>query len=117
MLFACDAQTAGRFQEGNEDGLSDSDQPVMQLRLDQRQGLSASWLRRLLGEAGYDVSQTSSSPDHPFIIGPQDGLQITATPLDSPPWIVAESSDQERQGEVDELVQRVPASGPTASQN
>lgn len=86
--------------------MSDSDQPVIQLRLDQLQGLSASWLRRLLGEAGYDVSQTSLSPHHPFIIGPQDGLHITATPLDSPPWIAAESSDQERQGEVDELVQR-----------
>jgi hypothetical protein len=86
--------------------VSDSHEPVVQLRVDQRQQLSASWLRRLLGEAGYDVSQTSLSPDHPFIIGPQDGLHITATPLDSPPWITAESSNQERQGKVDELVQR-----------
>jgi hypothetical protein len=80
--------------------------PVIQLRPQQRQALSASWLRRYLGEAGYDVSQTSLSPEHPFIIGPQDGLHVTVTPLDSPPRIAAESSDQERQGEVDRLVQR-----------
>jgi len=86
--------------------LSNPDQPVIQLRLDQLQGLSASWLRRLLGEAGYDVSQTSLSPDHPFIIGPQDGLHVTATPLDSPPWIAAESNEQERQGQICELVRR-----------
>ena len=63
-------------------------------------------MRRYLGEAGYDVSQTSLSPEHPFIIGPQDGLHITVTPLDSPPWIAAKSSDQKCQGQVDELVQR-----------
>jgi hypothetical protein len=97
--------TAGRFQ-GERGIVSDSNQPVVQLRLEQRQALSASWLRRLLGEAEYDVSQTSLSPDHPFIIGPQDGLHFTATPLDAPPWIAAEASDQEHQSRVDELVQR-----------
>ena len=80
--------------------------PSYNFTLQQRQASSASWLRRYLGEAGYDVSQTSSSPEHPFIIGPQDGLHITVTPLDSPPWIAAESSDQKCQEEVDELVQR-----------
>lgn len=80
--------------------------PVLQLGLEQRQALSASWLRRYLGEAGYDVSQTSLSPEHPFIIGPQDGQHITVTPMNSPPWIAGESSDQECQQEVDELVQR-----------
>jgi len=85
--------------------VSKSSQPVVQLRPEQRQALAASWLRRLLGEAGYDISQTSLSPDHPFIIGPQNGLHVTVTPLGFPPWITAEASDQERQGEVDELVQ------------
>lgn len=86
--------------------------PVVNLRLDQRQALSASWLRRYLGAAAFDVSSTSLSPDHPFILGPQDGLHVTVTLTDSPPWIAAECSDQQRQGEVDELVKR---SGDSAS--
>jgi hypothetical protein len=52
------------------------------------------------------------SPEHPFIIGPQDGFHVTVKPLESAPWIAAECSDQERQREVDELVRR---SGEAAS--
>jgi hypothetical protein len=77
---------------------------VVKLRLDQLQALSASWLRRLLGEAGWDASSSSLSPEHAFIVGPQDGLRVSVTPLDAAPWIAAECSDRERQGEVDELV-------------
>jgi hypothetical protein len=84
----------------------DSVGPAVNLRLDQRQALSASWLHRYLGEAQFDVSSTSLSPEHPFIIGPQDGLHITVRPLDSAPWIAAGCSDQQRQDEVDELVRR-----------
>jgi hypothetical protein len=38
------------------------------LHIDQRQSLSASWLLRLVREAGYDVPQTSLSM-MPFVIG------------------------------------------------
>lgn len=74
------------------------------LRLDQRQSLSASWLLRLLGEAGYEFSQTSLSMD-PFLIGPPDALHITVTGKDSSPWITAVSSDPSLQEVVDRLVQ------------
>jgi len=77
----------------------------MELRLDQRQSLSASWLLRLVREAGYDVPQTSLSVA-PFIIGRPDGFNITVTPQDNAPWITAVSSDQGRQDEIDELVRR-----------
>ncbi|MCV7049888.1 hypothetical protein H7H82_04585 [Mycobacterium heidelbergense] len=80
--------------------------PEVELRLEQRQALAASWMRRLLGEAGFDVSQASMSPEHPFIIGPQNGLHVTVAPVDSPPWIDAKSSDQECQAEVDAIVER-----------
>lgn len=78
-----------------------------ELGIDQRQALSASWLRRLAGEAGYDVSQISLSMN-PLIIGPQDGVNfnITVTPLESAPWITAVASDPSQQGQIDELVQR-----------
>jgi hypothetical protein len=88
------------------------DDPAIELRPDQRQALAASWLRRYLGDAGWDVSSTSLSLEHPFIIGPQDGLHVTVTRTESPPWIAAESSDQDRQSEVEELVKR---SGDSAS--
>jgi hypothetical protein len=84
--------------------MSDSDQPALQLRLEQRQALSASWLLRLVREAGYDVPQTSLSMT-PFTIGRADGFHITVTPHDSPPWINAVSSDQSQQAEIDKLVQ------------
>ncbi|MGO9729921.1 hypothetical protein [Mycobacterium sp.] len=77
----------------------------MELRLDQRQSLSASWLLRLVREAGYDVPQTSLSTA-PFIIGRPDGFHITVTPQNNSPWITAVSSDQGRQDEIDELVRR-----------
>ena len=54
----------------------------MELRLDQRQSLSASWLLRLVREAGYEVPQTSLSTA-PFIIGRPDGFHITVTPQDN----------------------------------
>lgn len=78
-----------------------------QLRVDQRQSLTASWLLRLAGEAGYDVSQMSLSMN-PLIIGPQDGVNfnITVTPLDSAPWITAVASDPGRQDDIDKLVER-----------
>jgi len=78
---------------------------MMELRLDQRQSLSASWLLRLVREAGYDVPQTSLSTA-PFIIGRPDGFHITVTPQNNSPWITAVSSDQGRQDEIDELVRR-----------
>ena len=78
---------------------------MTELRLEQRQSLSASWLLRLVREAGYDVPQTSLSMT-PFIIGRPDDFNITVTPQDSSPWITAVSSDQSRQDEIDELVQR-----------
>jgi hypothetical protein len=67
--------------------------------------LSASWLLRLVREAGYDVPQTSLSAA-PFIIGRPDGFNITVTPQDNSPWIAAVASDQGRQDEIDELVLR-----------
>jgi hypothetical protein len=91
--------------------MSDSDQPVPQLRLDQRQSLSASWLLRLVRDAGYEVPQTSLSMT-PFIIGRPDDFHIAVTPQDSAPWISAVSSDQSRQNDIDELVKR---SGKAAS--
>ena len=78
---------------------------MMELRLDQRQSLSASWLLRLVRETGYDVPQTSLSTA-PFIIGRPDGFHITVTPQNNSPWITAVSSDQGRQDEIDELVRR-----------
>ncbi len=78
---------------------------ALELRLDQRQSLSASWLLRLVREAGYDVPQISLSMT-PFIIGRPDDFHITVTPQGSSPWITAVSSDQSRQDEIDELVQR-----------
>jgi hypothetical protein len=78
---------------------------VTELRLDQRQTLSASWLLRLVREAGFDVPQTSLSTA-PFIIGRADDFHITVTPQDSSPWISAVSSDESRQEEIDEFVQR-----------
>jgi hypothetical protein len=77
----------------------------MELRLGQRQSLSASWLVRLVREAGYDVPQTRLSVA-PFIIGRPDGFNITVTPQDTAPWIAAVSSDQSRQDEIDEVVRR-----------
>jgi hypothetical protein len=78
---------------------------MTELRIDQRQALSASWPLRLVREAGYDVPQTSLSMT-PFIIGRLDDFHITVTPQDSSQWITAVSSDQSRQEEIDELVQR-----------
>src|ERR1700758_4278454 len=91
--------------------------PMMEPRLDQRQSLSASWLLRLVREAGYDVPQTSLSMT-PFIIGRPDDFLITVTPQDSSPWITAVSSDQSRQEEINKLVQRSGelASGALASE-
>ena len=57
---------------------------MTELRLDQRQALSASWLLRLAREAGYDVPQTGLSMT-PFIIGRPDDFNITVTPQDSFP--------------------------------
>ncbi|WP_179472350.1 hypothetical protein [Mycolicibacterium vinylchloridicum] len=76
-----------------------------QLGLHHLQALSASWLRRLAGEAGWDVSQTGLQM-WPFVVGPQDGLHISIDPLESAPWIAATSSDPSRQEEVDALVVR-----------
>jgi hypothetical protein len=78
---------------------------VTELRLDQRQTLSASWLLRLVREAGFDIPQTSLSTA-PFIIGRAADFHIAVTPQDSSPWIRAVSSDESRQEEIDELVQR-----------
>jgi len=91
---------------------------MTELRLDQRQALSASWLLRLAREAGYDVPQTGLSMT-PFIIGRPDEFNITVTPRDSFPWITAVSSDQSRHEEIDELVQRSAelASDATTSKN
>jgi hypothetical protein len=78
---------------------------MTELRVDQRQSLSASWLLRLVREAGYEVPQTSLSMT-PFTIGRPDGFHITVTPQDSAPWIAAVSSDQRHQAVIDKLVQR-----------
>ncbi|CAM3139547.1 hypothetical protein MYSI104531_20185 [Mycobacterium simiae] len=78
---------------------------VTELRLSQRQSLTASWLLRLVREAGYAVPQTSLSTA-PFIIGPPDDFNITVAPQDSTPWITAVASDQTRQEEIDKLVER-----------
>jgi hypothetical protein len=78
---------------------------VTELRLDQRQTLSASWLLRLVREAGFDIPQTSLSTA-PFIIGRAADFHIAVTPQDSSPWIRAVSSDESRQEEIGELVQR-----------
>lgn len=76
------------------------------LRDDQRQALSASWLVRFAGEAGYDVSQTSLS-FAPFIIGPQvEGFHIEVTPADEYPWINAVASDPAEQNRIDELARQ-----------
>ncbi len=77
------------------------------LRDDQRQALSASWLVRFAGEAGYDVSQTSLSFT-PFIIGSQaeGAFNITVTPATQYPWITAVASDPEEQDRIDDLVMR-----------
>jgi hypothetical protein len=83
--------------------MSDQDQPALELRLDQRQPLSASWLLRLVRGAGYDVPQTSLSMT-PFIIGQQNGFHIKVMSQDSTPWITAESSDPSCQQEIDQLV-------------
>lgn len=72
---------------------------------EQRQSLSASWLRRLAGEAGYDVSQSSLS-FAPFIIGPQDGFHIYVTPSAEHPWVNAVASDPAQQEEIDALAQK-----------
>jgi hypothetical protein len=85
--------------------MSDPDHPIPQLGVDLRQSLAASWLHRLVGEVGIDVSQISLSKN-PFIIGRADGFNITVTPQDSTPWIKAVSSDQSRQDEIDRLVKR-----------
>jgi hypothetical protein len=86
---------------------------VPQFPVDLRQSLAASWLLRLVGEAGYEISQMSLSMD-PFIIGRPDDFHITVTPQDSAPWIQAVSSDQSRQDEIEELVKR---SGELASRD
>jgi hypothetical protein len=78
---------------------------MAQPRLEQRQALSASWLLRLVRDAGYDVAGTSLSMT-PFIIGQHDGFHITVTLQDSAPWISAVSSDPSCQEKIDELVQR-----------
>lgn len=56
--------------------MNESDRPVVRLSAGQRQSSAASWLVRLLGEAGFEFSQTSLSMD-PFIIGAPGRLQIT----------------------------------------
>jgi hypothetical protein len=73
---------------------------------EQRQLLSASWLVRVAGEAGYDVSQMSLS-FAPFIIGPQvEGFHIEVTPAAEYPWITAVASDPAQQNRIDELARQ-----------
>ncbi|MEV0669900.1 hypothetical protein [Mycobacterium sp. NPDC050441] len=72
----------------------------------QRQALSASWLVRFAGEAGYDVSQSSLS-FAPFVIGPQvEGFHIEVAPADEYPWITAIASDPAHQERIDDLARR-----------
>lgn len=79
----------------------------VEFRNDQRQALSASWLLRFAGEAGYDVSQTSLS-FAPFIIGPQaeGAFNITVTPASQHPWITAVASDPAEQDRIDNLARQ-----------
>lgn len=67
--------------------------------------LSASWLLRLVREAGYEVPQISFSVA-PFIIGRHDEFHIDVIPTDTAPWITAVSSDPAHQQQIDELVRR-----------
>jgi hypothetical protein len=87
-------------------GAVPTDQDGLVLTDEQRQALSASWLLRFGGEAGYDVSQTSLS-FAPFIIGPQDDrFHIEVIPAAEHPWITAVASDPAQQDRVDELARR-----------
>lgn len=67
--------------------------------------LSASWLLRLVQEAGYDVPQITLSVE-PFTIGRHDQFHIDVMAADTVPWITAVSSDPAHQPQIDELVRR-----------
>src|SRR5687767_11735105 len=75
----------------------------MQLDLRSRRELLADWVLRLGREAGFDFSQYGGGPEK-FNLGSPSNFHVTATAIDTPPFLDFVASDPSRQHEIDSIV-------------